>query len=123
MNKYKDTDKDIHKRIYKFVVECFCDVVQKIPKRTESLPIISQLSSSLTSIGANDREADASGSQKDFIAKYMIVRKETNETLYWLNVVRDLKLVHSDIVLPYIKECQEILNVVSSIIKSAKLHV
>ena len=53
----------------------------------------------------------------------MIVRKETNETLYWLNVVRDLKLVHSDIVLPYIKECQEILNVVSSIIKSAKLHV
>ena len=123
MNKYKDTDKDIHKRIYKFVVECFCDVIQKIPKHTESLPIISQLSSSLTSIGANDREADASGSQKDFIAKYMIVRKETNETLYWLNVVRDLKLVHSDIVLPYIKECQEILNVVSSIIKSAKLHV
>ena len=123
MNKYKNTDKDIHKRIYKFVVECFRDIVQKIPKRTESLPIIGQLSSSLTSIGANDREADASGSQKDFIAKYMIVRKETNETLYWLNVVCDLKQVQSDIVLPYIKECQEILNVVSSIIKSAKLHV
>jgi len=69
MNKYRNTEKDIHKRIYKFILGCFKDVVKKIPKTTENIPIISQLSSSLTSMGANDQEADASGSKKDFIVE------------------------------------------------------
>mgnify|MGYP001607366587 CR=1 FL=1 len=120
MNIYKNTDKDIHLRMYRFVIGCFRDVVRKIPKRTENLPIISQLSSSLTSMGANDREADAAGSQRDFVAKYMIVRKESNETVYWLSVVNDLHFVESSVVSPYIKECKEILSIISSIIKSAK---
>ena len=77
MNKYSNTEKDIHKRIYKFVISCFNNIVKKIPKTVENLPIIEQISSSLTSMGANDREADASTSRKDFIAKYTIVKKET----------------------------------------------
>jgi len=51
--------------------------VNSYPKTTENIPVISQVSSSLTSIGANDQEADATTSKKDFIAKYAIVRKET----------------------------------------------
>ena len=120
MNKYSGTDKDIHQRIYRFVISCFREVVQKIPKKTETLPIISQISSSLTSMGANDREANASGSKRDFVAKYMIVRKETNETLYWLSVADDLGFVTDSIADGYKQECQEILNIVSSIIKNAR---
>jgi len=63
MNTYKGTSKDIHARIYQFVVHCFRDVVMKIPRRPETTPIIEQTAASLTSIGANDREADASGSK------------------------------------------------------------
>jgi hypothetical protein len=70
MNKYANTDKDIHIRIHKFVVSCFINVVRKIPKNTENIPIIQQISASLTSIGANDQEADAADSNRDFIAKY-----------------------------------------------------
>ena len=92
MNKYRGTEKDIHTRIYKFVIACFRDVVKKIPKTTENIPIISQLSSSLTSIGANDQEADATTSKKDFIAKYAIVRKKTKETKYWLSFIKDSSL-------------------------------
>jgi four helix bundle protein len=120
MSQYKNTDKDIHVRIYKFIIGCFIDVVKKIPKTTENLPIISQLSSSLTSMGANDQEADASSSRKDFIAKYQIVKKETKETRYWLSFIKDAQLVSKNIVEPYILECQEILLVVSSIIVSSK---
>ncbi len=119
MNKYFSTDKDIHKRIYRFVVNCFQHVVMKITKASTNEPIIGQLSSSLTSMGANDREADAAGSRKDFIAKYMIVRKESNETIYWLSLVRDLHLLPQATVNPYLLEGEEILHVVSSIIKSA----
>ena len=95
MNKYRNTEEDIHQRIYKFILGCFKDIVKKIPKTTENLPIIHQVSSSLTSMGANDQEADASGSRRDFIAKYQVVD-------------------------PYIAECQEILLIVSKIIENAK---
>ncbi len=118
MNKYANTEKDIHARIYRFVVMCFNNVVKKIPKITENTPIISQLSSSLTSIGANDHEADAANSKKDFIAKYVIVKKETKETKYWLSIVKDTNMVSDLVVQPYIKESQEILLIVSTIIKN-----
>lgn len=118
IRQYRDTDKDIHKRIYGFVIGCFRDVVKKIPKSPENLSIISQLSSSLTSMGANDQEADAAGSKKDFVAKFTIVRKETKETKYWLRVVRDLGLVSNKTMEQYINECHEILLIVSKIISN-----
>lgn len=120
MNKYKDTPQDIHKRIYKFIINCFKDVVKKIPKTVESIPIISQISSSLTSIGANDQEADATITKKDFIAKYMIVKKEAKETRYWLSIIMDLELSPKNIVEPHIQECQEILMIVSKIINNTR---
>lgn len=120
MNKYAGTDKDIHTRIHKFVVNCFLNIVKKIPKSTENIPIIKQISASLTSIGANDQEADAANSNKDFISKYTIVKKETKETKYWLTFVRDTGIMERTIVDPYIKESQEILLIVSKIIQNSK---
>lgn len=81
---------------------------------------MSQVSSSLTSIGANDQEADATTSKKDFIAKYTIVKKEAKETIYWLSFVKDAGLVPSFIVEPYIQEAGEILRIVSKIIENTK---
>lgn len=120
MNQYRNTDKDIHKRIYRFVVSCFGDVVRKIHKSPETLPIISQISSSLTSIGANDREADSAGSRRDFLSKYTIVRKETKETHYWLCLIRDTGMLPASIMDPYIQECEEIGKIISSIIENTR---
>lgn len=120
MNTYRNTDKDIHQRIYRYIIGCFRDVVKKIPKTAENLPIISQVSSSLTSMGANDQEADAASSTKDFLAKYHIVKKETKETVYWLSFVRDTALLPASIVDPYITEGTEILKIVSAIIENTK---
>jgi len=120
MNKYRNTEKDIHTRIYRFIINCFCDVVKKIPKTTEYIPLISQLSSSLTSMGANDQEADASGSKKDFIAKYFIVKKETSETKYWLLILRDTGALSASIIDPFVDECQEILLIVSKILHNSR---
>jgi four helix bundle protein len=120
MNQYRNTEKDIHKRIYKLIIECFRNVIRKIPKTPENIPIIGQISSSLTSMGANDQEADAAFSRKDFIAKYSIVRKETRETCYWLSVIYDTNILDTHIVKPYLTECEEIRNVVSKIIENTK---
>lgn len=120
MNQYRNTDKDIHQRIYRFIIGCFRDIVKKISKTAENLPVIGQIFSSLTSMGANDQEADAAGSKKDFLAKYQIVKKETKETVYWLSFVRDAGLIDPAIVAPNITEGTEILKIVSSIIENTK---
>lgn len=120
MNKYAGTEKDIHLRIHTFVVNCFVNIVRRIPKSIENTPIIKQISASLTSMGANDQEADASNSNKDFVAKYTIVKKETKETKYWLSFIRDTAILDSKLVDPYIGESQEILLIVSKIIQNSK---
>ena len=120
MNQYRNTDKDIHLRIYRYIVDCFKDVVKKIPKNTENIPTIDQLSSSLTSMGANDQEADAAGSTKDFISKYRIVKKETKETVYWLRFIKDTSVYTDSRIEYYITEGNEILKVVSKIIENSQ---
>ncbi len=71
-------------------------------------------------MGANDQEADASSSKKDFIAKCQIVKKETKETHYWLCFTRDAGLIAKSIIDPYITEVVEILKIISKIIDNTK---
>lgn len=123
MNRYRKTEKDIHRKIYKYVIKCFREVVRNIPKSIENYVIIRQLPASLTSVGANDTEADASLSLPDFILKYSIVRKEMKETLYWLAIVNDIKLGVEIDVTSHLKKGQEILNIVSTILTKCKLKL
>lgn len=77
------------------------------------MPIIKQLIRSVTSIGANDQEADGALTRKDFVKYYVTVRKETKETNYWLSTrMKDLQ-----------QEGKEIAKIVSSIIISAKSKI
>jgi four helix bundle protein len=48
-----------------------------------------QLLRSGTSVGACIREAQFAESSKDFIHKLSISRKEINETIYWLELLKD----------------------------------
>jgi len=120
INKYVNSEKDIHVRIHQFVVDCFINVVRNIPKTLENTPIIKQISASLTSVGANDQEANAAETNRDFISKYTIVKKEANETIYWLNIISDTKILSSEKVKPYVLELEEIFLIISKIIINSK---
>ncbi|KKU91847.1 MAG: hypothetical protein UY21_C0009G0038 [Microgenomates group bacterium GW2011_GWA1_48_10] len=121
INNYSGTEKDIHERIFNYVV-IGLKVIKTIPKTPENLPIISQVSSSLTSIGANDQEADAAVTKRDFTSKYSIVRKETHETVYWWKVLKETGFTHKDLDW-LIKEGREIFFVVSKIISNTKINI
>lgn len=124
MNKYANTKQDIHERIFCFILRVF-QLIKKVPKTVENIAIIEQISKSLTSIGANDQEADGAQSKKDFIAKYGIVKKEAKETDYWMRIIIELQLLKGE-ELEQLKqessECKEILKIISSIIINAKSH-
>lgn len=69
---------DIHGRIFTFIVEVI-KFVQSLPRTPANIAIIGQIIPSVTSMGANDQEADGALSNKEFIHKFGIVRKEGEE--------------------------------------------
>ena len=107
--------RDIHDRIYKFVIRVL-KLLKQLPKTPENLIIINQIGRSVTSMGANDQEADGVTTKKEFIHKYSIVRKESKETVYWLNIVADTNEELKPRMQDLIKEGNEIIKIVSTII-------
>ncbi len=110
---------DIHSRIYKFVVRVI-NLVNSLPKTPSNFVILNQILRSVTSIGANDQEADGTLSKKDFLHCYTIVRKEGKETMFWLNLISDtnpsLKPRMNDIII----EGKELIAIISSIINKTR---
>jgi len=60
---------------------------KKIPINPVTMRLISQLSGSGTSVGANYCEADDAESSKDFKHKIGICKKEARETKHWLRII------------------------------------
>ena len=81
-----------------------------------------QLLRSGTSIGANIEEASAAQSKKDFANKMAISSKEARETRYWLKLIQESQIVNCDIDI-YIKEINEIIKILTAIVKTSKEKV
>ncbi|HUQ85459.1 MAG TPA: four helix bundle protein [Candidatus Limnocylindrales bacterium] len=111
--------KDIHERIYQFVIRVL-NLVKKLPRTPENIILITQITKSATSMGANDQEADGTDSRKDFIAKYAIVRKEGKETSYWLRIISDTNPTFKLRMKDLMQEGKEIVMIVSTIILNSK---
>lgn len=60
---------------------------KKIPRTPITLPLITQLIKSSTSIGANYCEADDGVPRNDFRHRISICRKEAKESKFWLRMI------------------------------------
>ena len=90
-----------------------------IKKKVERSLVI-QLLKSGTSIGANVEEAMGGSSRKDFIQKLRIAYREARETLYWLKLLKHSDLLESKLADSIILDCDEIIRILTSIIKSSQ---
>jgi TIGR02436 family protein len=73
-----------------------------------------------TAIGALIREAEYAQSTPDFINKMSIALKETNETEYWLMLLKESEFIDDSVYLSIINECQELLRLLISSINTSK---
>lgn len=115
----KEKIRDIHERIYEFVVRVL-NLTKSLPKTPQNLIIINQITRSVTSMGANDQEADGTDSKKDFVSKYSLVRKEGKETNYWLRLIEDTNPEFKSRMANLKQEGKEIIKIVSAIIINTK---
>lgn len=79
-----------------------------------------QLLKSGTSIGANIEEGDAAQTKKDFVAKMSIASKESRETRYWIRLLMKSSLVEFSINSKYLDQCEELIRLTTSIVKTAQ---
>ena len=82
-----------------------------------------QILRSGTSIGANITEAIHGSSRKDFIAKLQIAKKEAAETRYWLELLYSGEYISEKEYKSVVEDCNEILSILVSIIKTASKNL
>ncbi|MBL7113184.1 MAG: four helix bundle protein [Bacteroidales bacterium] len=113
---------DLKERTLNFTVRIM-NFVESLPQ-TQAVRIVSnQLLRSSSSLGANYRAARRSKSGRDFINKLKIVEEETDETLYWLEVLEKRKIGSKEVLSPLLKEAHELLAIFVTSINTAKSNL
>jgi len=110
---------DLEERTAKFG-EDIIDFAKSIPKNPITVPVITQLIKSGTSIGANYCEADCAETKKDFIHKLGICKKESKETRYWLRMAVRVEPGTKEIARKNWQEANELNLIFSSIVNKTK---
>ena len=112
-----EANMDIYLRVKKFAVQIvkLCHVLNRDAGARRTLS--HQLIRSGTSIGANCYEAKYAESKADFIHKLKISRKESSETIFWLEVLGDSGIVSQESINPLLEECEAIGKILTTIIK------
>ncbi|WP_119793096.1 four helix bundle protein [Flavobacterium anhuiense] len=75
---------------------------------------------SVTSVGANVREAVNAQSKPDFIHKLSISQKECDESMYWLEILIATNYISNAEFESMHKQCEEVLKIIKSIIITSK---
>lgn len=112
-------EKEIKRRSYLFSLETI-----KFLKSRQwdqlSMVLVRQLLRSATSIGANVAEARNSASRLEFKRFYEIALKSANETLYWLNLLKDGYQLKDEKLHMLLKEVDELTRILASSVLKLK---
>jgi four helix bundle protein len=95
-------------------------LVESLPRNRTADVIGRQLLRSGTSIGANYRAACRGKSKADVISKLAIVEEEADETIYWMELLIESKIVEPACVDLLLKESNEIVAMVVASIKTLR---
>ena len=105
---------ELKRRIFDWV-NGVCDFCESLPINSTTRVVIFQLIKSSTSTGANHRAASRARSQKEFFAKISITVEESDESLYWLNIIkaRNYNNINQTELDRLIKEADEITRILA----------
>jgi four helix bundle protein len=82
-----------------------------------------QLLRSGTSVGAMVREAEHAETKNDFKHKMGIAQKEINETIYWLELLKETDYLTNEQFESINTDAVEIIKLITAILKSAKSNI
>ncbi len=115
----KDFSKQLEHRTIQFAIN-IVKLSAILPNNSEGFVFRNQLTKSGTSIGANYWEANRSRSKSDFYNKIKISESEASETVYWIQIIKELNWIKPEIIEPIFSEANELLAIFSSIANKLK---
>lgn len=118
-NQNSNLKSNVRYRAYQFSLSII-KLVESFPEKKIFWILSDQLLRAATSIGANLIEAKSSSSKRDFIKFYEIALKSANETIYWLCLLRDSRLVEAEKVQPLINEVKQLADMIASSLLTMK---
>lgn len=113
------TPEEMKKRTKAFAL-MMIEIAERLPKSTLGNNIRAQAIRCGTSVGSNYRAACRAKSPADFLSKMGTVEEETDECMFWLEVIAEKKLLARELVEPVYKEADEILSIVVASINTTK---
>lgn len=97
-------------------------LVEALPRGRTADVLGRQLLRSGTSVGANYRAACRAKSTADFLSKMGTVEEEADESLYWMELLIDARIVKADLLESLMKEGDELLAITVASIITARKH-
>jgi four helix bundle protein len=110
---------DLSERFEGFAAEVI-KAIGRIQRNFAGRHIAGQLIRSATSAGASYEEACGAESRQDFIHKLQIVLKELRESLFWMRVSIKAELVAMESFRSFLKEGNELTNIIAKSVVTAK---
>ncbi|SHG42756.1 four helix bundle protein [Winogradskyella jejuensis] len=98
-------------------------LASKLPNDYLSIHIKKQLIRCSTSVAANYRATCLAQSKKSFVSKISIVIEEVDESLFWIEFIKDEKLLSPDLCKSMLKEADELTRIFISSRKTANLNL
>jgi four helix bundle protein len=95
-------------------------ITTRLQRSREADVLGRQLLRSATSVGANYRSACRARSKADFVNKIGIVEEEADESIYWMELLKESRLVTSECIDPLIMEMIELTAIFTVSGRTAK---
>jgi len=96
------------------------ELADALSENRKNYRLADQIIRSGTSIGANIREAGSAESSADFVHKLGIAQKECDETIYWLELLKQSERISEQVSIDYSAKASELLVMIKSSILTAK---
>lgn len=113
---------ELKNRLIQFTIDVL-ELTKKLPRSVENEIFSKQIIRSASSIGANYSEAMFAHSRIEFIHCVNISRKESSETVYWLEVIKKANPNHLGKIDVLIEEGTSLLKIFVSSIKTTKSNI
>lgn len=116
-------DKEQTKRRTRDFALAVLRLVDTLPNGRSADILGRQLLRSGTYVGANYRSACRAKSTADFISKMGTVEEESDESLYWMELLCDFGIAKPDQTQALMKEADELLAITVASIRTARAHL
>jgi len=111
---------DLKRRTKEFAKKII-ELCRVLPNDREGRLVGNQIFRSGTSVAANYRAACRARSTAEFISKLGIVEEEADETLFWLELIRELSIIENEALVEILmNESNELIAIVIASIKTAR---